>query len=33
MTFELTKTKYKINITSKFKKDYKKIVKQGKDII
>lgn len=32
MTFELTKTKYKINITSKFKKDYRKISKQGKDI-
>ena len=27
-----TKTKYEVKFTSDFKKDYKKIIKQGKDI-
>lgn len=31
MKFKFTKTKYDINITSNFKKDYKKISKQNKD--
>ena len=31
MIENITKTKYDISITSNFKKDYKKIIKQGKD--
>ena len=32
MNFNLKKTKYDIEITSRFKNDYKKIRKQNKDI-
>lgn len=31
MEFSFDKAKYNIKVTSKFKKDYKKISKQGKD--
>ena len=31
MTFDFLKSKYNIVITSRFKKDYKKIIKQNKD--
>ena len=31
MIFNLTKTKYQISISSRFKKDYKKLSKQNKD--
>ncbi|MBD9098989.1 type II toxin-antitoxin system YafQ family toxin [bacterium] len=33
MTFDLKNTKYQVQYTSRFKKEFKKIIKQGKDEI